>query len=133
LQTKIKEKKSMGRTLAPFRPALEMELETWKEFRRGLRPEDQLIFDLLANDARRHADAGSLAARPLLSEVLFFSFAIEQQKQIHALETKIELLSAQLKRVQQPNESEAMSLKPIITTEMPKTTTKSITSGDGPK
>lgn len=80
---------SMGRTLPPFRPALEMELETWKEFRRGLRQEDRPIFDELTDDARKHADAGSLAGRPLLTEVIFFSIAIEQQKRIKNLESKM--------------------------------------------
>jgi hypothetical protein len=66
-----------------------MELETWKEFRRGLRQEDRPIFDELTNDARKHADAGSLAGRPLLTEVIFFSIAIEQQKRIKDLETRM--------------------------------------------
>lgn len=66
-----------------------MELETWKEFRRGLRQEDRPIFDELTNDARKHADAGSLAGRPLLTEVIFFSIAIEQQKRIKDLEAQM--------------------------------------------
>ena len=70
----------MGRTLMPFRMALESELESWKEYRRGLRAEDRSYFDLLTNYSRKHADAGSLAARPLLSEVMFISIALEQQK-----------------------------------------------------
>jgi len=91
----------LGRTLPPFRPALEMELETWKEFRRGLRQEDRPVFDELTNDARKHADAGSLAGRPLLTEVIFFSIAIEQQKRIKDLEnrmTNLVDLVAQLKK-----------------------------------
>lgn len=75
----------MGRTLLPFRPALEMELASWNEYRRGLRPEDRPTFDHLANYARKHADAGSLAARPLLSEVIFFSIALEHHKMIDDL------------------------------------------------
>jgi hypothetical protein len=75
----------MGRTLLPFRPALEMELASWNEYRRGLRQEDRPSFDLLANCARKHADAGSLAARPLLSEVIFFSIALEHHKMIEEL------------------------------------------------
>lgn len=86
----------MGRTLMPFRPALDMEIQSWAEFRRGLRPEDRPVFDTLANYARQHADAGSLAARPMLSEILFFSFAIEQQKRIAELSAKIEKLEKSL-------------------------------------
>jgi hypothetical protein len=44
------------------------------------------------NYARIHADAGSMAGRPMLSEVLFVSFAIEQEKKIIALEKRIKKL-----------------------------------------
>jgi len=78
-----------GRTVPSFRPALEHEIESWKDYKRALRPEDQKIFDKLMNFARIHADAGSLSARPMLSEILFMSFAIEQEKKIGLLEKKI--------------------------------------------
>jgi hypothetical protein len=79
----------MGRTVPAFRPALEHEIESWKDFKRALRPEDQEVFDKLMNFARIHADAGSLSARPMLSEILFISYAIEQEKKIELLEKKI--------------------------------------------
>ena len=78
-----------GRTVPSFRPALEHEIESWKDYKRALRPEGQKIFDKLMNFARIHADAGSLSARPMLSEILFISFAIEQEKKIGLLEKKI--------------------------------------------
>ena len=49
------------------------------------------------NYARIHADAGSLGARPMLSEILFISFAIEQEKKIGQLEKKIEGLEEIIK------------------------------------
>ncbi|MHA1912844.1 MAG: hypothetical protein ACW986_08265 [Promethearchaeota archaeon] len=79
----------MGRTVPSFRPALEHEIESWKDFKRALRPEEQKLFNKLMNYARIHADAGSMSARPMLSEVLFISFAIEQEKKIEMLEEKI--------------------------------------------
>ncbi len=82
----------MGRTVPSFRPALEHEIESWKAFKRALRPEDQKIFNKLMNFARIHADAGSLSARPMLSEILFISFAVEQEKKIEALEKKVKEL-----------------------------------------
>ncbi len=82
----------MGRTVPSFRPALEHEIESWKDFKRALRPEDQKIFDKLMNFARIHADAGSLSARPMLSEILFISFAIEQEKKIESLEKRVQEL-----------------------------------------
>jgi hypothetical protein len=82
----------MGRTVPSFRPALEHEIESWKNFKRALRPEEQKIFNKLMNYARIHADAGSMSARPMLSEILFISFAVEQEKRIEMLEEKVEEL-----------------------------------------
>ncbi|MFW9898906.1 MAG: hypothetical protein ACFFDO_06565 [Candidatus Thorarchaeota archaeon] len=87
----------MGRTVPPFRPALEHEIESWKDFERALRPEDQETFHKLMNFARIHADAGSLSARPMLSEILFMSCALEQEKKIEKLGKKIKELEGKLK------------------------------------
>ncbi len=87
----------MGRTVPSFRPALEHEIESWKNFKRALRPEEQKIFDKLMNFARIHADAGSMSARPMLSDVLFISFAVEQEKKIEALEEKVKKLEKMIK------------------------------------
>jgi len=87
----------MGRTVPSFRPALEHEIESWKGFKRALRPEEQKIFDKLMNFARIHADAGSMSARPMLSEVLFISFAVEQEKKIEMLEERVKKLEEIIK------------------------------------
>jgi len=87
----------MGRTVPSFRPALEHEIESWKDFKRALRPEEQKIFNKLMNYARIHADAGSMSARPMLSEVLFISFAVEQEKKIEMLEEKVKELEEMIK------------------------------------
>lgn len=87
----------MGRTVPSFRPALEHEIESWKNFKRALRPEEQKIFNKLMNYARIHADAGSMSARPMLSEVLFISFAVEQEKRIEMLEEKINELEEMIR------------------------------------
>ena len=89
----------MGRTVPSFRPALEHEIESWKDFKRALRPEEQKIFDKLMNFARIHADAGSMSARPMLSEVLFISFAVEQEKKIEMLEEKVKELEERMKGI----------------------------------
>lgn len=86
----------MGRTLLPFRMALEQELATWKSFRKRLEKKDQEIFDQLIQYSRHHADAGSLAARSMLSEVIFMSIAIEQQKTINDLHSALKILRNQL-------------------------------------
>ncbi len=87
----------MGRTVPSFRPALEHEIESWKDFKRALRVEEQQIFNKLMNYARIHADAGSMSARPMLSEVLFLSFAVEQEKKIEMLEKKVKELEEMIK------------------------------------
>ena len=87
----------MGRTVPSFRPALEHEIESWKDYKRALRPEEQKVFDRLMNYARIHADAGSLSARPMLSEVLFISFAVEQEKKIEMLKEKVKELERMIK------------------------------------
>ncbi|MFW9784258.1 MAG: hypothetical protein ACFFFB_18410 [Candidatus Heimdallarchaeota archaeon] len=87
----------MGRTVPSFRPALEQEIESWKDFKRALRPEERKIFDKLVNYSRIHADAGSLGGRPLLSEILFMSFAIEQEKKIEFLENNIKELEEKIR------------------------------------
>jgi len=86
----------MGRTVPSFRPALEHEIESWKDFKRALRPEERRVFDKLMNYARIHADAGSLAGRPILSEILFISFALEQEKKIELLESRITELEEEI-------------------------------------
>lgn len=87
----------MGRTVPSFRPALEHEIESWKDFKRALRPEDRKVFNKLMNFARIHADAGSMSARPMLSEILFISFAVEQEKRIEMLEERIHELEEMIK------------------------------------
>jgi hypothetical protein len=88
-QIKRRDVNMCGRTVPSFRPALEHEIESWKDYKRALRPEDRKTFDKLMNFARIHADAGSLAARPMLSELLFMSFALEQEKKIELLKSKL--------------------------------------------
>jgi len=72
----------LGRTVPSFRIALEEELRKWKEFRRGLRIEEQAILDELLNTVRKHADAGSLVCSSTISEIVFMSIAIELMKQL---------------------------------------------------
>jgi hypothetical protein len=78
----------LGRTVPSFRMALEQELQKWKEFRRGLRIEEQAILDELLNTVRKHADAGSLVCSPNIPEIVFMSIAIELMKQLKNSGTK---------------------------------------------
>jgi len=86
----------MGRTVPAFRPALEFEIKTWDDFRRGLRPEDREIFDKIMTLSRIHADAGSLAARPDIVQFILVSICLEQQKEIDALKKAVNELTQRI-------------------------------------
>jgi hypothetical protein len=89
----------VGRTVPSFRPAIDREIESWKPFARGLRPGDRDIFEVLADYARVHADAGSLANRPLLSEVIFMSVILEHEKTLRALRAQVAALEDEVRQL----------------------------------
>jgi hypothetical protein len=95
----------MGKTIPPFRPALEMELATWFDFKRALRPEDRPVFDLIGHYTKIHGDAESMACRPLISEVIYMCALIEQQKQIHELQTKLQKITEKLEKITDTDEN----------------------------
>jgi len=82
----------MGRTIPSFRPLLNDEIKSWEDFKRGLKLDEKELFDNLMNYAKIHADAGSLAVRPVISEYIFMSILIEQQKLINQLKKEFEEL-----------------------------------------
>ncbi|MHA1672002.1 MAG: hypothetical protein ACTSYI_00110 [Promethearchaeota archaeon] len=86
----------MGRTLPSFRPALESEINSWLTYRQGLKAKERPILDQLMNFARARSDAGSLAARPLLSDILFMSMLVAQQREIEELKDDIILLKKKI-------------------------------------
>nr|MDO8087012.1 hypothetical protein [Candidatus Sigynarchaeum springense] len=79
----------MGRTVLSYRQALNREVASWNEFRRGLSPGDQAIFDEVANLARQHADASSLAARPVVVENVFMCAIVGMLGKLKALEARL--------------------------------------------
>ena len=76
----------MGRTIPSYRYALEKEIGSLKPFREGLKPAYRQHFDNIMLYARMHSDIGSLSARMFISESLFLSALIEQQKTLDQLE-----------------------------------------------
>ncbi len=86
----------MGRTVPPFRPALEMEIQSWEEFRRGLNPDDRRTFDEMISYTRNHADAGSLAARPELTQYMFMAMLVEHHNEINRLREYIKKLEEKI-------------------------------------
>jgi hypothetical protein len=81
---------NMGRTVPSYRLALNQELGSWAEYRRGLSPDDREYFDEIATMARQHADASSLAARPIMSENVFMSVLVSLLKRVRELEARVQ-------------------------------------------
>lgn len=79
----------MGRTVPTFRQALNAEVASWAGFRRGLSPADQAAFDEAMDLARHRADAGSLAARPVVLDTVLVSIVTGLLARIRALEARV--------------------------------------------
>ncbi|GAB4323965.1 MAG: hypothetical protein Kow0069_29380 [Promethearchaeota archaeon] len=79
-----------------FRPALDRELSAWEGYRRGLRPRHQRAFDRLADLARMLGDAGTMANRPFLSEVILMDAAVEHQAALDELRLALRRRGASL-------------------------------------
>lgn len=83
----------MGRTVPTFTNLIDAELSSWSKFRRGLRKEDQEIFDELFRSAKLHLAENFYAMRPIPFESIIMSIVVEQQKKIHRLEEEMKKLS----------------------------------------
>jgi len=82
----------MGRTVLPFSKVLELEVQGWKKFRRGLRKEDQQFLDRLFEEARLHVQAGVYASRPWPFETILISILLEHEKSLFDLRSKLKAL-----------------------------------------
>jgi hypothetical protein len=79
----------MGRTVPTFTNLIDAELSSWSKFRRGLRKEDQEVFDEIFRAAKLHLAENFYAMRAVPFESMMMSILIEQQKAIKRLEEKI--------------------------------------------
>jgi hypothetical protein len=82
----------MGRTLATFTQLIQLEIDSWRQYRRALRREDQQALDALFTAARHHAPAGAYLARDTPFEAMLLSMLIEQHKHVLALQQKVTIL-----------------------------------------
>ncbi len=75
----------MGRTVPSFRNLLEDIIQELSVFRRALRGEDKIAFDILMNKAKEHASSCTVA--PVLEPMdsIFLSILVEQQKELNSL------------------------------------------------
>jgi hypothetical protein len=79
----------MGRTVPTFTNIIDSELESWSKYRRGLRKEDQEVFDELFRAARLHLAENFYAMRMIPFESIVMSMLVEQQKQIRRLQQQL--------------------------------------------
>jgi hypothetical protein len=82
----------MGRTVMTFTNIIESEMESWSKFRRGLRKEDQELFDGVFRAARMHLAENFYAMRTIPFESIMMSIVLEQAKAISALRERIATL-----------------------------------------
>lgn len=82
----------MGRTVPTFTNIIDSELASWSKYRRGLRKEDQAIFDEIFRCARQHLAENFYAMRTIPFESIIISIALEQQKMIRRMEKRLAAL-----------------------------------------
>jgi hypothetical protein len=86
----------MGRTVPSYRQALETEINRWEGFRKALRDKALEAFDQMMNVCRTYASAGGSATRPILTEAMFMSILLNQQKELMEIRENLERLEKQL-------------------------------------
>jgi hypothetical protein len=82
----------MGKTLPPFSQLVEAECRRWAQFKRALPKADQSLFDRLFDCAKVNVQARVYVSRPWPFEVIVMAILFEQQKQLEALERRIQAL-----------------------------------------
>lgn len=86
----------MGRTVPTFTNIIDSEMASWSKYRRGLRKEDQELFDDVFRSAKLHLAENFYAMRAIPFESIAMSIAVEQRKMIKRLHDRILRLEEQL-------------------------------------
>ncbi len=79
----------MGRNNETFTLLVDQYREQWNKFRRGLRKEDQILFDEMWRAPKIHLAASAYLASEAPLEVIFMAMLLEQYKTIRRLETRL--------------------------------------------
>jgi hypothetical protein len=85
----------MGRTNPTYRDTVRAIRDRWQPFQRALRQRDQLAFERLFEHARSHADAGGYLNCDEPMFPILVSIALEQERRIHQLETRVDELESE--------------------------------------
>ncbi|MCS6985025.1 MAG: hypothetical protein NZM25_07885 [Leptospiraceae bacterium] len=88
----------MGRTILPFSLQVDYLKERLFLYRRGLRKEEQLLFDEIFNSALRQLQSGALAAFPNPMDAVLLSALIELQQRQRKLEIELAKLQEKLQK-----------------------------------
>lgn len=80
----------MGRTVPPFRVALEEAIKKWDGYRRALRLEERNAFDRMMDACKLHSSASGQAVRPEPLEAMLISILLEHQRRLEALEAELD-------------------------------------------
>jgi hypothetical protein len=72
----------MGRIIPSYRIASEIQISKWRPFRKLLDKQGRKKFDEMLTILHLYTVAGTMAARPLLSHVIFMSIIFEHYKQL---------------------------------------------------
>jgi hypothetical protein len=83
----------MGRTVPTFTNLIQEEASSWAKFRRGLRREDQEIFDDLFRAPRKHLAASAYTVRSMPFESMIMAMLLEEHKLVLQLKARIEQLA----------------------------------------
>lgn len=94
----------MGRTLATATQVVDQEIESWRQFRRALRKEDQTALDELFADARLHTAESAYVSRVVPFETVLLCMLIEQQKRNREQQEQIRELNERLARLEEHHE-----------------------------
>ena len=79
----------MGRTVPTFTDLIDQELAGWSKYRRGLRKEDQEVFDDIFRSARKHLAENFYAMRTIPFESIVMSMLLEQGKELRRLQEQL--------------------------------------------
>ena len=72
----------MGRTIPSYRIASQIEILKWRPFRKALDKRDRKVFDEMLSVPRLYTVAGTMFARPVLSNVTLISIIFEHCKKL---------------------------------------------------
>lgn len=76
----------MGRTLPSMTQLIIQECDSWKNFRRALRAEEQVVFDELFRSVRMHVAEVTMASRLLPFEAMLMAMLVSQGVRLKQLE-----------------------------------------------